>query len=95
MMKICFSCKGELQIESAPGRGDECARCGADLKICRNCRHHDSSSYNECGENQAERVVEKERANFCDYFEFADTDTDGGKEDLPEDSVTKLKDLFK
>jgi hypothetical protein len=23
---------------------------------------------NECRENQADRVVEKERSNFCDYF---------------------------
>jgi hypothetical protein len=26
--------------------------------------------YNECREPSAERVVDKEKANFCDYFEF-------------------------
>lgn len=96
-MKVCFSCKNEVSIDGRPGRGDECPRCGADLKVCRNCRHYDRASYNECRESSAERVVEKERANFCDYFEF--TDSDGGEEsdggggkDL---AMSKLKDIFK
>jgi hypothetical protein len=30
--------------------------------------HFDPKAYNECNEPQADRVLEKERANFCDYF---------------------------
>ena len=45
-----------------------CERCGADLRCCLNCRFHESSAYNECLEPSAERVLEKDRANFCDYF---------------------------
>jgi hypothetical protein len=29
---------------------------------------HDPSCDNQCREPQADRVLEKERANFCDYF---------------------------
>jgi len=39
-----------------------------DLHICRNCRHHDPSAYNECREPNAERVSDRERNNRCDYF---------------------------
>lgn len=38
------------------------------MHVCRNCAHHDTSAYNECREPQADRVLEKERSNFCDYF---------------------------
>jgi len=36
--------------------------------VCRNCIHHDRSYNNECRESQADRVVDKEHFNFCDYF---------------------------
>lgn len=39
-----------------------------DIWVCLNCRFHDTSAYNECREYQAERVVNKETANLCDYF---------------------------
>lgn len=51
------------------GRRDECSQCSADLHCCKNCRFYDASSYNECRESSADVVREKERANFCDYFE--------------------------
>ncbi len=50
------------------GFRDACDRCGADLHVCRNCRHHDPSAYNECREPRAERVGDRERANRCDEF---------------------------
>ncbi|MBN8541346.1 MAG: hypothetical protein J0L82_13220 [Deltaproteobacteria bacterium] len=51
-----------------PGRRDECEKCRADVHVCRNCRHYDPKSYNECREPQADRIQEKSRANFCDFF---------------------------
>jgi hypothetical protein len=50
------------------GREDTCRKCGRDTKVCKGCIHYDSSAHNECRENQAERVLDKERSNFCDYF---------------------------
>lgn len=65
---LCFSCKKKIHILSPIQRRDECEQCGADLRACLNCKFYDKSSYNECRENSADRVKEKDRANFCDYF---------------------------
>ncbi len=35
------------------------------------CLFYDRTAYNECRESQAERVVDKEKANFCSYFKIA------------------------
>ncbi len=77
-MAVCFSCTARLDTESATGRGAECRECGADVKVCKNCRFYDTGAYNDCAEPNAERVVEKERANFCDYFVLADCTEPGG-----------------
>jgi hypothetical protein len=90
MVKICFSCKKELDIEKRPGRGDACPFCASDLKVCLNCRFYDKSAHNECREPQAERVVEKDKANFCDYFEFRVS----GEEEKTEGALKRLKELF-
>jgi hypothetical protein len=50
------------------GRGDACASCGRDTRVCRGCLHYDPDLHNFCRENQAELVVDKEKSNFCDYF---------------------------
>jgi hypothetical protein len=67
----CWKCGAT--IEAKPGErvssGEECARCGADLHSCRNCRFYDTSKDNQCAEPQAEWVRDKEAANYCDYFE--------------------------
>lgn len=50
------------------GRSDVCSGCMKDTRVCLNCRFHDPGSYNECRENIAERIVDKEKSNFCDFF---------------------------
>lgn len=64
----CFRC-GTAIPESNLGRQDTCEKCGADTRCCRNCRHYDRSRNNECGEEQAGRQVEKEKGNFCEWFQ--------------------------
>ena len=74
-MKKCHKCLKDLEIKTPVGRKDACPSCGSDLRCCLNCIFHEPGAYNECREPQAERVVEKERSNFCDYFVFMDTDS--------------------
>ncbi|VAW37707.1 hypothetical protein MNBD_DELTA02-25 [hydrothermal vent metagenome] len=95
--KICFSCGKTIDLTGTPGRGDSCRFCTADLRACLNCRFRDDSSYNECREPQAERVKEKDRSNYCEYFEFAESSADGGLtgESRKENPLDRLKDLFK
>jgi hypothetical protein len=63
----CWNCGAPLTVLDY-GRADTCRKCGRDTKVCKGCQHYDPSAHNECRENQADRVVEKERSNFCDYF---------------------------
>jgi len=64
----CWKC-GASVPESNLGRQDSCEKCGADTRVCLNCRHYDRAANNECREEQAERQVEKEKGNFCEWFQ--------------------------
>jgi hypothetical protein len=89
----CNLCGKEIEVISTVGRGDACPHCGRDLHCCVQCKFYDPGSYNECREVSAERVVDKERANFCDYFIIK-----GAKENpLGREAMAKqaLEDLFK
>lgn len=38
------------------------------MRVCRNCTFFAPGAHGDCREPAAERVVDKERANFCEYF---------------------------
>jgi predicted RNA-binding Zn-ribbon protein involved in translation (DUF1610 family) len=63
----CWNCGADLG-PSDYGRQDRCPQCGQDAHVCLNCEFHDPAYNNECRESQAERVVDKDRSSFCDYF---------------------------
>jgi hypothetical protein len=65
----CFSCHRELAFTDMPGFRQTCDACNSDVHVCRNCRFYDPKVYHECAEPSAEYVRDKERANFCEYFE--------------------------
>ena len=71
-MKVCFKCGTTVELEKV-GRRDECLRCGNDLRVCLNCAFYDAARANACMEPQAERVQEKDKANYCDFFRFKET----------------------
>lgn len=93
MPHFCHHCKKEVQITDRVGRGDTCPFCNADAHCCLNCTFYDISAYNDCREPNAERVLDKDRANFCDYFEFAQ-DRKGGLPSKELDAKAKLEALF-
>ena len=74
-MNICLHCKKEVIIEGKVERTDTCQHCNSDLKCCMNCSFYDAAVYNACRESQADRCVEKDKANFCVYFNFIDSDS--------------------
>lgn len=49
-------------------RFTRCPICRSDLHVCRLCRHHDPAILGECRHERADRVVDKEQANFCTHF---------------------------
>lgn len=63
----CWSCTNPLSA-SDYGRQDSCPKCGRDTHVCLGCFFNDRNYNNECKEPQADRVVDKEKSNFCDYF---------------------------
>lgn len=63
----CWYCAKQLTPLDY-GREDTCTQCGRDTKVCKGCQFYDKNAHNECREPQAERVLDKERSNFCDYF---------------------------
>ncbi|MBI2335697.1 MAG: hypothetical protein HYU97_02910 [Deltaproteobacteria bacterium] len=90
----CHHCQKNSEVGDRVGRRETCAHCGWDLHVCYNCQHYDKSSYNECRETQADRVLEKEKSNFCDYFSPSQGDKKPGK-DSTLDAKAKLAALFK
>jgi hypothetical protein len=72
-MKSCHHCGRELRVATKPARTDGCPHCHSDLKVCLNCRLHDRGANNQCREPQAEWVTDKDKANFCEFFEFRET----------------------
>ena len=94
-MKRCHACLKGLEIQIPVGRREICPFCGSDLHCCLNCVHYHVGAYNDCREPQAERVIEKDRSNFCDFFTLRDAETKAKGND-PGDSVkAKIASLFK
>ncbi len=94
-MKRCHACKSALSLGRVISRRDECPACRADLRCCLNCMFYDRSASKQCREPAAELVQDKTRANYCDYFAFAESEGSGSKSGGVEDSRKALDDLFK
>ena len=67
---VCWKCGSSLADLSLPLlRTEECRACRAELHVCLMCRFYDTTKARQCAEPVAEPVQNKERANFCGYFE--------------------------
>ncbi len=94
-MKICHSCKKDLSLSGSVGRRDVCSACGADLHCCMNCAFYDPSVSKQCREPAAELVREKTKANFCDYFFFAESQRTDISNTRTEQARKAIDELFK
>lgn len=94
MSVTCHKCSAEIILETGKdiARSEECTSCYASIRCCLMCEFYDTKSYNECKEPTAERVIDKEKANFCDFFKLAGSrSNDNSKDDL----LAKANALFK
>jgi hypothetical protein len=94
---LCWSC-GKPTGMTKVGRSDECPNCLAPLRCCRGCRHFDPTRKFQCRETVDHNVVEKEKSNFCDSFQFRNMiKTAGGVSSLNDSKDNRKKkfdDLF-
>lgn len=79
----CHSCSKGLDLEQNAKvlRSEECPYCYASVHCCKMCGFYDKTAYNECRETNADRIVEKEKANFCDYFVLKGSSIEGNSKD--------------
>jgi hypothetical protein len=63
----CWHC-GRTLSGADYAREKRCPGCAKATHVCRNCQFYRPGRPNDCAEPIAERVVDKDRANFCDYF---------------------------
>lgn len=82
-----------MEFQSQISRREECPHCRADVHVCRNCQFYDPKAYNECREPQAEVVREKDRANFCDFFQPGSQN--GNLQNSKKDLMAAAEALFK
>ncbi|MBI5094148.1 MAG: hypothetical protein HZB26_17115 [Candidatus Hydrogenedentes bacterium] len=79
-MKRCHRCATEyVSAKKQPGPKDTCESCLAYLHSCLNCRFYEEHAHNNCYIPTTDWVADKEGPNFCDEFEFSDSDTVPGK----------------
>jgi len=64
----CWHCSADL-TRADYGRETNCLGCGKPTRCCRNCRFYQRGRPNDCVEPMAESVSNKERANFCGFFD--------------------------
>jgi hypothetical protein len=68
---VCWKCGAAIADQPIPlARIAVCSACRADLHVCRLCEFYDSRVAKGCREPVAEDVLDKERANFCGYFQI-------------------------
>ncbi len=94
-MKItCYKCHKQFDINEnqSISRSEECPYCYEAVRCCKMCKFYDQKAYNECREPMADRIVEKEKPNFCDYY----TPGNGNKSGDDKDKLLKAAEsLFK
>ena len=91
-VESCWRCGTAIEARERVGRRATCLACGSDLRCCRNCRFYDPPAHNQCREPQAERQVEKERGNFCEWFSLGARC--GGPNDTAAAARARLQAMF-
>jgi hypothetical protein len=90
----CWQC-GTALDKVDYGRETECRGCGKPTRCCRNCEFFAPGRPNECIEPIAERVLDKARPNFCEFFAPSRTPQAGPDDSSAEALLKAAQDLFK
>lgn len=92
---LCFRCGASLAALTPPiSRQDECPSCSVYLHVCRMCRFFDPQVPKQCREDDADEVMDKEKLNFCEWFEPSDTAFDASRAATATRAQNELAVLF-
>lgn len=90
----CWHC-GHSLVALDYGRELVCPNCSRATHCCKNCRFYRPGLHNDCQEPVADYVADKERPNFCDYFEPHDQAFAGDTPPSSDELRQRAEDLFK
>lgn len=93
-MAKCYKCATELHLSDTSNiaRSEECPKCYVSIRSCMMCEFYDTNAYNECREPMAERILNKEKSNFCDHYKLG---SGIDKEAVKNDALAAANALFK
>ena len=93
----CHACQKPIELLEKILFREECPHCFADLHVCKQCAFFDESRSRQCREDSAEPPRDKEKRNYCDFFEVRSSGAlaTGGSEPSREDLLAKAEALFK
>ena len=96
---LCWNCGRATGITGRVMRSHSCENCLADLRCCHGCRHFAPGRRFQCMEPIETNVVNKEKNNFCDFFQMRDAVKRPGGihqgQDHKDDRKKGFDDLFK
>ena len=90
----CWHCGREL-MRADLARENTCPGCGKSTRSCRNCRWYAPGRPNDCREPMAERILDKEKANYCELFQPNPEAGDQAKGGAADNLRQAADDLFK
>jgi hypothetical protein len=92
---VCWRCGAAVKPEQRPiTRLELCRRCSADLHVCRMCRSYNPRMTGHCDHDHAEPPLDRERANFCQYFKPRPGAYSTGEQDAEQGARKELDSLF-
>ncbi|MDP7321344.1 MAG: hypothetical protein QF441_12080 [Bacteriovoracaceae bacterium] len=94
MQVKCYNCSHLIELLNAENipRSEECPKCYSNVRSCRMCHFYDINAYNECKEPMAERIIDKEKANYCDYYKIG---INNNSDAIKNDALAQANALFK
>ena len=93
-MLVCYFCGNEFPEDIKVYKSSECPSCGKDVKVCKNCEFYSPGSKWDCRETVSEAVIDKERANFCDFFVAGNKISGGKMKDKADNARSAFDNLF-
>ena len=91
----CWHCGEKLTDILLPfSRFEECPKCSKDLHTCKACKYYSASLTSSCNEERADFIVDKDKANFCDFFDPSPNPFKSSAAEKEADARAKLAALF-